>query len=108
MTTEEQQQLALIRHHLLVWAGYHRGTALLEEGMPRFHELIDAMSALIPEMIIIQGGTCWACGEEGMDLTWWHVAVYDERGKMVRNQRTSFLIHKNNQCTRLAEEKVQA
>ncbi|HZU00853.1 MAG TPA: hypothetical protein VFA10_14395 [Ktedonobacteraceae bacterium] len=104
----QAQELAKIRHDLLVWAGYHRGTGISEEAMPRFHEIIDHLSQLIPETIIIQGGTCWACGELGSDLTWWHVAVYGEDGRAIGNERKSYLIHKGSACSDKAIEKVTA
>jgi hypothetical protein len=102
------QELAKIRHDLLVWAGYHRGTGISEEAMPRFHEIIDHLSLLIPETVIVQGGTCWACGMWGQDMTWWHVGLYGDDGKMHLNKRMSYLIHKGKECTRLAEEKATA
>lgn len=101
------QELAKIRHDLLVWAGYHRGTGISEEAMPRFHEIIDHLSTLIPDMIVVQGGTCWACSEHGNDLVWWHAALYDNEGQMLRNQRMSYLIHKGSKCDALTREKVE-
>ena len=87
-------ELAKIRHDLLVWAGYHRGTSISEEAMPRFHEIIDNLSKLIPETIIIQGGTCWACMEKGDNLIWWYATIDGPDGKMLHNQRMGYLIHK--------------
>ena len=101
------QELAKIRHDLLVWAGYHRGTGISEEAMPRFHEIIDHLGALIPDMIIVQGGTCWACGEHGNDLIWWHTALYGDDGLMLRNQRMGYLIHKSSKCSQAAIEKLE-
>jgi hypothetical protein len=34
-------EIAQIRTELLAWAGLHRGKAISEEAMPRFHEIID-------------------------------------------------------------------
>jgi hypothetical protein len=30
-----------LKTDLLAWAGYHRGKAIQEEAMPRFHEIMD-------------------------------------------------------------------
>lgn len=59
-----------------------------------------------PETRIVQGGTCWACGQYGKDMTWWHTALYGDDGKMICNKRMSFLIHKSPMCTRMAEKKL--
>jgi hypothetical protein len=32
-----------IKTHLLAWAGFHRGKAISEKAMPRFHQIIDEM-----------------------------------------------------------------
>ncbi len=60
----------------------------------------------LPETIIVQGGTCWACGQWGKDMQWWHVGLYGDDGKMHLNKRVGYLIHHDSKCTRLAEQKV--
>jgi hypothetical protein len=57
-----------------------------------------------PETRIIQGGACWACGTYGTDMRWWHAGIYGDDGKLLHNERLSFLIHKDAACARLAEE----
>jgi hypothetical protein len=37
------KEIAQIRQDLLAWAGLHRGKAIDESAMPRFHELIDRL-----------------------------------------------------------------
>src|SRR5437899_6311813 len=39
-------ELDQIRKDLLAWVGLHRGKAISEEAMPRFHEIIDALTVL--------------------------------------------------------------
>lgn len=40
------QELSQIRIDLLAWAGLHRGKAIREEAMPRFHEIIDVLTGI--------------------------------------------------------------
>ena len=43
----DREQLEQIKTELLAWAGLHRGKAISEEAMPRFHEIIDRLDAII-------------------------------------------------------------
>lgn len=46
----DKKQLEQIRTDLLAWAGLHRGKAISEEAMPRFHEIIDRLDAIRREL----------------------------------------------------------
>ena len=48
LSTRQEDAKAIdgIKSDLLVWAGLHRGKAIKEEAMPRFHEIIDVLTAL--------------------------------------------------------------
>lgn len=105
----KEQEVSKVRQDLLVWAGYHNGTGISEEAMPRFHEIVEQLSALIPEMIIVQGGTCWACSKWGDNLHWWHLGLYGNDGKLHRNKRMSYLVHKEcfHKAMQIADLEVQ-
>jgi hypothetical protein len=60
---------------------------------PTSHEDIEA----------VRSGTCWACGQRGRELVWWHSELYDSTGKL-HNQRMSYLIHRS--CFYLAEKQA--
>lgn len=40
---QQEEELKHIKTELLAWAGLHRGKAISEEAMPRFHEIIDQL-----------------------------------------------------------------
>lgn len=42
-----RQNLEQVKTDLLAWAGLHRGKAISEEAMPRFHEIIDRFEELL-------------------------------------------------------------
>jgi len=44
MTQTMTAKLTRIQEDLLAWAGLHRGIAISEATMPRFHEIIDSLS----------------------------------------------------------------
>jgi len=45
-TATTSKTVAQIKQDLLVWAGLHRGNAIKEEAMPRFHEIIDMIESV--------------------------------------------------------------
>ena len=46
-TQTDREQLEKVKTDLLAWAGLHRGKAIHEDAMPRFHEIIDRLDAII-------------------------------------------------------------
>lgn len=42
----DREQLEQVKTELLAWAGLHRGKAISEEAMPRFHEIIDRLGEI--------------------------------------------------------------
>ena len=65
----------------------------------------------VPDLPCIQtGGVCWACGQRARDrdLIWWNLGLYAPDGTALHNERHSFLIHRLDACTRLAEAKADA
>ena len=60
----------------------------------------------VPDLPCCTLTPCWACGAPGRDLRWWHLPLYDSDGR--HNERHSFLIHRLDACTRLAEAKADA
>jgi len=45
-TATTSKTVAQIKQDLLVWAGLHRGNAIKEEAVPRFHEIIDMIESV--------------------------------------------------------------
>ena len=46
-----REALEQIKTELLAWAGLHRGKAISEDAMPRFHEIIDRLDAIMQRTI---------------------------------------------------------
>jgi len=43
----DRKQLEQVKTELLAWAGLHRGKAINEDTMPRFHEIIDRFEEIM-------------------------------------------------------------
>lgn len=55
MATNEPMPLSEMLQPLLMWAGYHRGHAITEEALPRFHEIVDELDKQIAQLTYLYG-----------------------------------------------------